>query len=73
MVLTGIINVMHSSECPNCKGRKFINGSLCHVCKGTGEKVEAKKINCKNSSKVKNGTKLIFLKSNAGTNGMKKR
>ncbi len=65
-----IINVMHSSECPNCKGRKFINGSLCHVCKGTGEKIEHKKITVKIPKNVKNATKLrIPQEGKCGQNG----
>lgn len=60
-----IINVMHSSECPNCRGRKFINGALCPVCKGTGEKLEHKKINVKIPKNVKNGTKLRVPKEGA--------
>lgn len=39
-----VVNVVHSSECPNCKGRKFINGTLCHVCGGSGEKKSIKKL-----------------------------
>ena len=50
-----VVNVMHSSECPNCKGRKFINGTLCHECNGTGEKTEHKKITVKIPKNVKNG------------------
>lgn len=67
-----IINVMHSTACPNCKGRKFINGSLCHLCKGTGEKVEHKKIIVKIPKNVKNGTKLrIPQEGSSGLNGGK--
>ena len=67
-----VINVMHSTACPNCKGRKFINGSLCHLCKGTGEKVEHKKITVKIPKNVKNGTKLrIPQEGSSGLNGGK--
>ena len=67
-----IINVMHTSECPNCRGRKFINGSLCHVCNGSGEKNEHKKITVKIPKNVKNGTKLrIKNEGSAGNNGGK--
>ena len=67
-----VINVMHTSECPNCKGRKFINGSLCHVCNGSGEKNEHKKITVKIPKNVKNGTKLrIKNEGTAGLNGGK--
>ena len=46
-----VINILHSTECPNCKGRKFINGCLCHVCNGSGEKNEHRKNYGKNSEK----------------------
>lgn len=66
------VNIMHSCECPHCKGRKFINASVCPQCKGTGEKIEYKKINVKIPSNVKNGTKLrIAQEGKAGTNGGK--
>lgn len=53
-----VINVLHTSECPHCKGRKFINGSVCSVCDGTGEKSELRKITVKIPKNVKNGAKL---------------
>lgn len=66
------VNVLHSSECPHCKGRKFINGALCSVCDGTGEKSELRKINVKIPKNVKNGTKLrIANEGNFGKNGGK--
>ncbi len=67
-----IVNVMHSSECPNCKGRKFINGALCHVCNGSGEKIEHKKITVKIPKNIKNGAKLrIAGEGKQGINGGK--
>lgn len=67
-----IVNIMHSCECPHCRGRKFINGSVCPQCNGSGEKIEYKKINVKIPSNVKNGTKLrIAQEGKAGTNGGK--
>ncbi len=56
-----IINVVHSSECPKCKGRKFINGSICSECKGSGEKSEHRKITVNIPKNVKNGTKLRIV------------
>ena len=47
-----IVNVMHTSECPHCKGRKFINGGMCKVCGGSGEKVEHKKITVKRKQTI---------------------
>ena len=67
-----IINVMHTTQCPHCKGRKFINGNICNVCKGSGEKSEHKKITVKIPKNVKNGTKLrIPQEGNIGLNGGK--
>lgn len=52
------VNVMHSELCPRCKGRKFINGSKCNVCSGTGEYVQHKRINVTIPKNVKQGSKL---------------
>ncbi len=70
---TRTVNVLHTSECPHCKGRKFINGSFCTVCNGSGEKSEHKKISVKIPKNVKNGTKLrIPNEGTTGENGGKK-
>lgn len=67
-----VINVLHTSECPHCKGRKFINGAVCSVCDGTGEKSEHRKITVKIPKNVKNGAKLrIANEGNFGENGGK--
>ena len=67
-----IVNVMHTSECPHCKGRKFINGGMCKVCGGSGEKVEHKKITVKIPKNIKNGMKLrIAGEGCCGLNGGK--
>lgn len=67
-----IVNVVHSSQCPHCKGRKFINGSICNVCNGTGEKSDFRKITVKIPKGVKNGAKLrIANEGNFGENGGK--
>ena len=52
------INVLHKELCPRCKGRKFINGSKCEVCNGSGEYSTYKRINVIIPEKVKNGAKL---------------
>lgn len=66
------VNVMHTSECPHCKGRKFINGSACPVCNGKGEKSEHKKISVKIPKNIKNGAKLRIPNEGAsGENGGK--
>lgn len=61
------INVLHTHQCPHCKGRKFINGAVCPVCGGSGEKSEHKKITVKIPSNIKNGVKLRI--PNEGANG----
>lgn len=67
-----IVNILHASTCPHCKGRKFINGAECSVCNGTGEKNEHKKITVKIPAGVKNGTKLrIANEGNRGLHGGK--
>ena len=32
-----IVNILHTAPCPQCFGRKFINGESCIMCQGTGE------------------------------------
>ena len=64
------INVLHSEPCPKCNGRKFINGSKCPLCKGTGEISIHKKLNVKIPANVKNGAKIrIANEGNKGCNG----
>ncbi len=53
-----VVNVVHTELCPRCRGRKFINGSKCQVCNGTGEYSLHKRINVKIPVNVKNGAKL---------------
>ena len=66
------VNVMHTSCCPHCKGRKFINGTTCPKCQGTGEKIEYRKITVKIPKNVKNGSMLrIHSEGNFGENGGK--
>ncbi len=66
------INVFHSELCPNCEGRKFINGSKCPACSGSGEYRQQKKITVKIPSGVKDGAKLrIANEGNPGFAGGK--
>lgn len=53
-----VVNVLHSELCPNCEGRKFINGAKCLACSGTGEYRQQKKITVKIPAGVKDGAKL---------------
>lgn len=69
---TRTVNVMHTTQCPHCKGRKFINGAVCPVCNGSGEKSVHKKISVKVPKNVKNGAKLRIPNEGAsGENGGK--
>lgn len=65
-----VVNVLHKETCPACEGRRFINGSKCTVCQGSGEFVQHKKITVKVPQRTLNGTKLRVLKEgNPGFNG----
>ncbi len=66
------VNILHTGPCPNCGGRKFINGSECPMCKGTGQVSLQKKINVKIPKGVTNGSKIRVKKEgNKGLNGGK--
>ena len=66
------VNVLHSERCPKCEGRRFINGSKCPLCKGTGEVSIHKKLNVKIPAGVKKGAKIrIADEGNKGYNGGK--
>lgn len=66
------INILHTEKCPNCEGRKFINGSRCQICNGLGEQSIHKKISVKIPPNVKNGSKIrIPNEGNRGYNGGK--
>ncbi|MCI1274184.1 MAG: DnaJ domain-containing protein [Clostridiaceae bacterium] len=66
------VNIVHTENCPNCHGRKFINGSKCKICDGKGETSEHKKITVTIPQGVKNHTKLrVKEEGNAGFNGGK--
>lgn len=52
------VNIMHTELCPRCKGRKFINGTKCTVCSGSGEYTQRKRINVQIPKDIKNGSKL---------------
>ena len=63
---TKTVNVMHTELCPRCRGRKFINGSKCNVCNGSGEYSNHKRISVKIPKGIKNGSKLR-LKNEGGS------
>ena len=67
-----VVNVLHTEQCPKCRGRKFINGTSCCECNGTGEKNRQRKITVKVPPKVSNDTKLRLKgEGNVGKNGGK--
>ncbi|MBP7211525.1 DnaJ domain-containing protein [bacterium] len=64
------VNVLHTQACPNCKGRKFINGAKCAICNGSGEESSHKKITVKIPAQIKNGAKIrIAGEGNRGQYG----
>lgn len=64
------VNVLHTERCPKCEGRKFINGTKCPMCKGTGELSIHKKLTVKIPANVKKGAKIrIANEGNKGCNG----
>ena len=66
------INVLHTEMCPKCEGRRFINGSKCPMCKGTGEISIHKKLNVKIPANIKHGSKIrIANEGNKGCHGGK--
>ena len=66
------VNILHTQSCPNCEGRKFINGSSCTMCNGTGQLSLQKKINVKIPKGVVQGSKVRVKKEgNKGINGGK--
>lgn len=65
-----VVNILHTEFCTRCRGRKFINGSVCPVCGGTGEVSHNKKITVKIPAGIKNETKLrITGEGDKGING----
>ena len=58
-----IINIMQTKLCPNCEGKRFLNDSLCPLCKGSGEISTHKKINANIPPNVKNNSKIKIEKA----------
>ncbi len=66
------VNIIHTQPCPNCEGRKFINGTTCKMCNASGEISSQKKINVKIPKGVTTGSKVRIKKEgNKGLNGGK--
>lgn len=69
-----VINMVQSYQCPKCKGRKFVNGSVCTHCDGKGEFSQHKKFTVKIPAGIKNGAKIRLPQEggkgiNGGQNG----
>lgn len=59
--LTGVtktISMLQTQTCPKCKGRKFVNGSICKHCNGKGNEVDYKKFTVKIPREIKDGSKI---------------
>ena len=68
-----VVNILHMETCEKCRGRKFINGSLCPSCSGAGEKSKYKKLTVKIPAQVKHNSKIrVEGEGNKGFNGGKR-
>lgn len=66
------VNILHTERCPNCEGKRFINGAICQFCKGKGEVSLHKKLNVKIPPHVTQNSKIrIANEGNKGLNGGK--
>lgn len=64
------VNMLQTSVCEKCRGRKFVNGTECKSCNGKGEKVFHKKFNVKIPAGIKNKSKIrLANEGQLGTNG----
>lgn len=68
------INLLQKRVCSSCKGRKFVNGSICNHCHGKGEQVSYNKYSVKIPAGIKSGSKIRLagageLGKNGGANG----
>ena len=67
---TKVINMLHTSLCPKCGGRKFVNGCICTHCNGKGEKAEHKRFTVKIPAGVKDNSKIRLAgEGEKGLNG----
>lgn len=68
-----VVNILNMETCEKCRGRKFINGSLCSSCGGAGEKSKYKKLTVKIPPQVKHNSKIrVEGEGNKGFNGGKR-
>lgn len=67
---TKTINMLQTSICPKCNGRKFVNGALCSECKGKGEHTNYKRFTVKIPAGVTNKSKIRLAgEGSKGING----
>lgn len=52
------INILQTTLCPKCNGRKFINGNKCSHCNGKGEESNYTKLSVKIPAGIKNKSKI---------------
>lgn len=65
-----VINMLQTSPCPKCGGRKFVNGSKCNHCNGKGEVSGFKKFTVKIPAGIKNASKIrLANEGGIGLNG----
>ena len=68
--ITKVINMISTRECKYCGGRKFINGSVCKHCKGSGETSEYIRFTVKIPAGIKDNSKIrLSGEGETGING----
>ena len=69
-----VINMLQTTICPKCNGRKFVNGGKCENCNGKGETSTYKRFNVKIPAGIKDKSKIRLAEEgekgiNGGKNG----
>lgn len=65
-----VINMLQTNICPQCKGRKFVNGAKCSICQGKGESSTYKRFTVKIPAGIKSGSKIRLAgEGEKGLNG----
>ena len=67
-----IVNLLQAKTCDFCKGKKFVNSSVCTHCNGKGEILSYKKFKVKIPKGIKSGSKIrLSGEGEKGLNGGK--
>lgn len=71
---TKVINMLQTSVCPKCGGRRFVNAAECPFCKGKGETSTYKRFSVKIPAGIKDKSKIRLAEEgekglNGGRNG----